>query len=454
VILLSRLLPAAITFLVFAASAAGVIITVKHSNASERALRQAQVARLVVFRQQLDEETGVRGYQATGDPAFLKPFKIAEETFNSALATTRQIFVRLQLPDATAALNDEDNIHRKWLHAIAEPLIAKPRPVGRLALELQGKLLVDRFRRDNDAITSVLNRRAANLERQQQESVDGLIAGGLFLGAAFSTLVLWYGGRQRRLIEERRIQVLLYEHEREIADALQNAVIDRELPSVDGLTVHACYKTAQASERVGGDWYDVFALSDGRLFVVVGDVAGHGLVAAVNMRNTRNAVLGTALQDLEPGAILTAANRLILRNRPTESIATVICALIDRGGEIQYSSAGHPPPVVADQESGVHFLESGGLPLGLDLYEYSTYTTHVTDGSLIVFYTDGLTEYTKNLLDGENRLIDGVRKMCNRAVDDYATAIVQDVLQGEQPLDDVAVVSVALEGRGPSPERT
>ena len=221
-------------------------------------------------------------------------------------------------------------------------------------------------------------------------------------------------------------------------------MIDRDLRQTPGADVRAYYRAAGGA--IGGDWYDVFTLADGCLLIIVGDVIGHGLAASIAMRDTRNAILGAALNEREPGHVLTVANRRMLEPAGSQPLATVIYALLDPAKrELRYASAGHPPPIVVDDASSARLYEHADLPLGVELHRYPTRSCRLPAQASLVLYTDGLTEFARNPLEGERALMACAAGTEFVAADNAAAALVREVV-GEAPqLDDIAVVTVKLQ---------
>ena len=140
----------------------------------------------------------------------------------------------------------------------------------------------------------------------------------------------------------------------DVAVTLQRAVLGpTSLP--DGFAVH--YEPATGTLEVGGDWYDVVDLPDGRYGVVVGDVVGRGLAAAAVMGQLRSAGRALLLESHSPGHVLSALDRFAALV-PGAAVSTVFCAVIDpRDGTVRYSSAGHPPAIIAEADGKSCFLE-------------------------------------------------------------------------------------------------
>ena len=131
--------------------------------------------------------------------------------------------------------------------------------------------------------------------------------------------------------------------ERRVARSFQTALLPVSFPKHPGRTFHASYAPATDEAEVGGDWYDAFDLPDGRIAMSIGDVAGHGLEAAVIMGEVRQTFRVAAMENRDPGAVLDMANRLLLL-RPEPTMVTAIFGTFD-GNTFTYASAGHPPPL-------------------------------------------------------------------------------------------------------------
>jgi hypothetical protein len=234
----------------------------------------------------------------------------------------------------------------------------------------------------------------------------------------------------------------LYERERGIAETLQRSLLPSRLPELAGVHVTACYLPASTSVQVGGDWYDVVELPDGRVGVSIGDVAGHGVQAAAVMGQLRSAVRAYAMQGLSPAAILTQLNRLVAA-LGGEHLATGLYLLLDPAtGDVCVASAGHPPVLAVPERGRPHLLDvDPGLPLGvLDDVQFSETHATVRPGTTLVAYTDGLIERRgQDLEDGLRRLIETAAR-CGPDGD-----LGNELLAAAGPsTDDTAVVTVRL----------
>jgi serine phosphatase RsbU (regulator of sigma subunit) len=185
----------------------------------------------------------------------------------------------------------------------------------------------------------------------------------------------------------------LYTEQRSIAQSLQHALLPEALPSIPGLDVSARYVPAASGIEVGGDWYDVVVADDRRVMLVIGDVSGHGLEAAVTMASVRHAALAYAAQDCRPASVLTNLAAFVNRSAH-DYFATVLCVLIDIDSYVVTgASAGHPPPLVIDHDQGAFVDLALGPPIGAPHdSQYPETTISAPSGATLVAFTDGLIE--------------------------------------------------------------
>ena len=279
-----------------------------------------------------------------------------------------------------------------------------------------------------------------------------MIAGGRTIGA----ICLIYANSGRRyeagdvpLAQElsRRASsaienALAYDREHRVADALQAAFLPPTLPRVPGLSFDAVYRPGMLDASIGGDWYDAFQLSDGRIVLSIGDVAGRGLKAAVVMGKVREAFRAFALQDLAPDEILMAAERVLRLSEATTMVTAIVGVLDPIGGSFTFASAGHPPPLLAHADGTVETLDLEGIPLGLfDDHEPKMRTVAIEDDALLVLYTDGLIEYGRDVIEGIAKLKEAAISVVSRRAN-QAHAIESHVLSSPAN-DDVAILTVA-----------
>ena len=230
------------------------------------------------------------------------------------------------------------------------------------------------------------------------------------------------------------------DEQRETAVALQHAMLGpATLPG--GFVVR--YHPASHPLQVGGDWYDVVDLGDGRVALTVGDCVGHGLSAATVMGQLRSACRALLLERSSPSGALAALDRFAAR-LPGARCSTAFCAVLTlETGELVYSSAGHPPPIIVFADGATVMLEGGhGLPLGLrtvrDRPEASIF---MPARATLLLYTDGLVERRGSSIDdGITRAADLVQDGRSQALDEVADHLMSQLEPGGGYLDDVAML--------------
>ncbi|HEX6522964.1 MAG TPA: GAF domain-containing SpoIIE family protein phosphatase [Streptosporangiaceae bacterium] len=195
------------------------------------------------------------------------------------------------------------------------------------------------------------------------------------------------------------VHSMMAQDDRMAAAALHRSLLPARLPSVPGAELAARYVTG--SGNVGGDWYDVFVLPSGQLGLVIGDVAGSGLPAAVIMGRMRSSLRAYILENSDPADALCMLDRKIQYFEP-DAMATVQYGVYDpKSGRLTVSSAGHLPPVLAvpgerPQPADIDV----NLPIGVaDDPSRSASVIEVPPGALLCFYTDGLVERRDQPLD-------------------------------------------------------
>jgi serine phosphatase RsbU (regulator of sigma subunit) len=230
------------------------------------------------------------------------------------------------------------------------------------------------------------------------------------------------------------------DQQRETALVLQRAILG---PSRLPPGFAARYEPANRPLEVGGDWYDIVELPDHRIGIVVGDCVGHGLDAATVMGQLRSACRALLLQDASPGQALTAMDRFAALV-PGAYCSTVFCGILDReAGHLTYSSAGHPPGILARPDGRIELLDDGrSFPLavrhGAGRTEASCW---LPPRSTLLLYTDGLVERRRRPLDdGIVRAGRAIQDADAATVEDLATQIMAGLAPADGYEDDVALV--------------
>jgi anti-sigma regulatory factor (Ser/Thr protein kinase)/putative methionine-R-sulfoxide reductase with GAF domain len=247
------------------------------------------------------------------------------------------------------------------------------------------------------------------------------------------------------------VQARLAVVERSGAAVLQRGLLPSALPAVPGVEMAARYVPGQAG-GVGGDWYDVFVTPSGELGVVIGDVVGRGMRAAVVMGRLRSGLRAYALESTSPEEALSRLDRMVLHFEP-DMMATVLYALTDQSLQrLRVSVAGHPVPVLAPADGPAALTDLPvDAPLGVraGLRRRGT-TIEVPAGGVICLYTDGLVERRDRPPDvGQRLLAETVRAA---PPEQLCATVMARMIGAEPPADDVALLVLrrqALDRVGP-----
>jgi GAF domain-containing protein len=234
----------------------------------------------------------------------------------------------------------------------------------------------------------------------------------------------------------------LHSELRDIADQLQQAVLPPRIPEIDGWRLASTYSSAGRVD-VGGDFYDVTSLRDGRVSVAIGDVMGRGVDAAAAMAQIRAALRAFVAVDPEPEAVLHRLD-VLYETFPTEQLVTMLYAVADPGrDDITLVNAGHPSPLLRDEHGNLTWLDaSRGTMLGVGPAERAGVSVPLREGQTVLFFTDGLVERRDEDLDvGRARLLEEVRALPEEPTNEDLAALAARTRDPSRD-DDVAVLAV------------
>ena len=243
------------------------------------------------------------------------------------------------------------------------------------------------------------------------------------------------GDRVAGAVQTRRLAV-----ESAAGAILERALMPGRLPTLPGVQLAARYAPAE-DRSVGGDWYDAFLLPSGSVWLVIGDVAGHGLLSAVAVSRVRSAMRSYALLGHEPGEVLAMTNRKLLHFE-IDTMVTTLCAVATPPFE-QFTlvSAAHPPPVLARPGRTDLVPVVPGPPLGaIEHARYTATQVELPPHSTMLLYTDGLIERRGEAIDaGLSRLQAAV---ANDPPEDVCRDVMLRLVGSTSTTDDVALLAV------------
>lgn len=229
--------------------------------------------------------------------------------------------------------------------------------------------------------------------------------------------------------DQLHLAALRVQEELASAREMQQAILPQSFPDTADFSVSACMHPAR---ELGGDFYDCFALADGRWGFLVADVAGKGVGAAFFMAVSRTVLQDLAQSGLAPAEVLARANDLLSERNPMELFVTACFCLYDpRDGGLVYASAGHPPPLLRGADGRVRVLPGAcDLALGvLPGMRYHDRMARLAAGDTLLLYTDGITEAFAGdgRAYGDERLQAWLRACPGEAAGDKLAALVADV---------------------------
>src|SRR3954447_24805142 len=300
---------------------------------------------------------------------------------------------------------------------------------------------------DAEVLSPILARRVKSLlgvPLLAEERIIGVMHVGTTEVREFSaedTVVLQLAAdRAGRAIERAR----RFEQEHETAVTLQRSLLPDRLPDVPGLALAARYLPGAAGTEVGGDWYDVIPLADGRVGIAMGDVVGRGIPAASLMGQLRNGLRAYAIEGHPPAAALERLDRVVQSLNPGRMATLVYMVLDPDGRNAVFANAGHLPPLVVEENRRTRLLDgTRGVPLGVLPYaSFEESPARLEPASTLVLYTDGLVEERgislEIRLDDLQRVasspFEGPNELCER--------LLRDMLPAGPGVDDVAVLAL------------
>jgi GAF domain-containing protein len=240
-------------------------------------------------------------------------------------------------------------------------------------------------------------------------------------------------------------RAIQHDSDRDLVESVQRSLLAGALPENPQVRLGACYMPAEIRYGIGGDWYDALPLPGGRILLFVGDVAGHGLAAAITMGQLRSATRALAPTH-GPAALLEALDRFTASTLDA-SLATAAAAIIDPAERtLRYCLAGHPPMLLRGPDGSVTPLEEARRPLlGLDTGPRPEQVVTFAPSSVLILFTDGLVERRGDTFDnGLDRLTAALKSTTTTDPVSLCEALVNQALPPAVRSDDTAILCAFL----------
>ncbi|MFZ0452853.1 MAG: SpoIIE family protein phosphatase [Ignavibacteriaceae bacterium] len=217
-----------------------------------------------------------------------------------------------------------------------------------------------------------------------------------------------------------RDKLIALQQELDIANIIQTSILRKTFPAFPERKEFDIFAKMLTAKEVGGDLYDFFLIDKYRLGIVIGDVSGKGIAAALLMAVSKTLLKATAFKGMPADSILSEVNNIIVDESPSNMFVTVFLGILDtRSGAFEYSNGGHNPPYIISSDGKVKQLDNiGGLMVGaMKDVPYESNVVMIKSGESLVFYTDGVTE------------------AFNKDDEEYQDSRLEKVLEGKYSLD-------------------
>ncbi len=401
---------------------------------------QRQLDELVNY--QLAEETQLRGFLATGLPAFVEPFYQDRAKYDAALKEFDVTSAQLGIAGGSST-REVRLLHDAWERETAEPLIENPRSSQRLERETLGKVVTDQLAGETHDIDQQIHDRLVSAQGELKHRIDEALFGGLASVFVFGLVSIVFVATRHQM------QVII-DREREIVETLQGA-FSTDVDALPGARIGRAYISADVDAAVGGDLYDVRRLDASRGLVVMADVSGKGIQAAVNTAFVKYSIRTLARSSDDPSYIVEQFNRAFVDTvRDPNLFVVVFVGLLDlQARELTYASAGHGGAYLRRGDD-VRQLAVTGPIIGLDAgSEYGSRTERLATGDLVLLATDGLYEarnFAGEMLDdgGAMDLLRTAETDPQACADDLVAAVRRR--SGGALHDDLALLVIAIDG--------
>ena len=410
-------------------------------------IQAAQISLEELLRLQIDEEDSVRGYVLTRDPFYVAQYRSAAAEFDATLGSIRQTIAAQKAPDVGTLLSDYAHSQSEWREQIALPLLAHPER-NPSDTEKLNKHFADYETRAVAVMRGQLADLNAGLARSTQAQLDRTSYVRAFWLLVFGLLSIIFNAYSSRLGRE-------LEEERTTTEILQRAFRSESMP-LPHCEVGSAYRSASSHLAVGGDVFDVYRLSENLALLLIADVSGKGVDAAVLTAFIKFTIRGVALRRRDPGAILAEFNTAFAQTveNPYLFVSMFVGVLDTDTFALRYASAGHDSAFIR-RSQGVQQLAVTGPVLGVMEEPFETKLVNLDPGDVLVLATDGLTEARDR--GGRMLLETGAMKLIERSDPQpqlMADELVESVraIGGNVLRDDLAILAVRVLEREAAPD--
>ncbi|HEY3829902.1 MAG TPA: SpoIIE family protein phosphatase [Solirubrobacteraceae bacterium] len=324
---------------------------------------------------------------------------------------------------------------------------------GRVAAEARPIIIEDLDHAE--VVNPILRQRGIRSMLGVPVQVEGRVVGVMHIGTLIQrhfdeddvTLLQLAADRAALAIDNARIS-----EQRAVTEIMQRTLLPDTLPEIPGMHFSAKYLPAGSGIKIGGDWYDVFQLTNGRIAFVIGDVVGRGVLAASVMAEIRTALRAYMVQGHKLTEVVSMLNELLISMGRRRGATLSILELDPEAEELEAVIAGHLPPLLIEPDGHTRLLEqTHGLPVGVRLgHHYQACRHPFPIGSRLLLYTDGLIERRDESIDeGFQRLAVAARAAAQGTDSSFADRVYR-ALVDETPLEDdmalLAIEALPLEG--------
>jgi sigma-B regulation protein RsbU (phosphoserine phosphatase) len=400
-------------------------------------IQAAQTELEELLRLQIDEENSLRGYSLTRDSFYVDQYTAAAGEYDTRERALRQTLASRGLVTAQRLVDQYAALQSRWRDAVAKPVLANPG--GQLAeIDKRNKFFSDQEAAVVRTIRAELAAQNDVLGRGTQAELDRSSYVRAFWLLLFGLLAILFNAFRSRLYRE-------LEEERTITEILQRAFRSEAIP-IPYCEVGGAYISASSHVAVGGDVFDVYRLSSNLALLLIADVSGKGVDAAVLTAFIKFTIRGIALRRRDPAAILSEFNTSFSQavENPDLFVSMWLGILDTDTFVLRYASAGHDSAFLR-RSNNVQQLPVTGPILGVMEEPFETRQTNLERGDLLVLATDGLTE--ARMRSGAMLLETGAMELIAKG-SEHAQTLADELVQSVRALsrnrlrDDLAILVV------------